>query len=71
MLKAFLEGTDTEVPVGATVISFRGEEAVLTHIHRARTPGKAGKVTVNNFGSNYDNVWGLEIRDIITEGEQP
>lgn len=69
VLKAFLEGTDIEVRISDKVINFRGEEGVLTGIHRARTPGKSGKVTVNDFGSNYDKVWGLEIRDIIEEGE--
>lgn len=64
MLKAFREGTDVEVPIGSKVTDFRGEPGILTHIHRARTPDASGKVTVNNFGSHYDKVWGLEIREV-------
>lgn len=63
MRKAFKQGTDAEVCIGDTVTSFRGETGKLEYLSRAKTPGKSGKVVVNGWES-YDNVWGLEVRDV-------
>lgn len=70
MLKAFDQHTGEEVKIGDTITNFRGEQGILESLDRARTTGKSGKVVVaideKHKRYNYDNVWGLEVRDVVS-----
>ena len=56
-LAAFKVDTDERVEPGATITSFRGENATLVRATRANMPGKTGKVLVKwdaNDPANFD-----------------
>ena len=64
------------VEIGDTVMSFRGEPAILTYVSRAGLPGKSGKVCVravdapdDTFSREYyDKVFNLKVVSILSCG---